>query len=77
MKLYGKLGILPAIGLLGWFISTTFLDRLQNKRLDALEHATVSFTVRKSYTLPSGGGWFETNTTLDTNITVGLNIKTK
>lgn len=50
MKLYGKLGILPAVGLFGWFILTTSLDHAQNKRLDALEKRT-----RDNYGIVIGG----------------------
>lgn len=49
MKLYGKLGILPAIGLIGWFVSTMFLDHAQNKRLEALEKLTPKIAQQESY----------------------------
>lgn len=32
-----RIVILPAIGLIGWFVSTTYLDYKQDKRLDSIE----------------------------------------
>ena len=75
------LGILPAIGLLGWFIATTYLDRAQNRRLAALERATVTITnvlaprvYYPTYGNGQGAGDVQINGMQPTNITAPLSI---
>jgi len=68
------LGILPALGLLGWFIATTYLDRSQNRRLDALEHATVTITNVMQVHRQSLNQFMESQVMLSTNITAPLSI---
>ena len=71
-----KLGLLPAICLLGWFAITTFQDITQNKRLDALEHATVTVeNVLRPVVIPRSDGLTEVHSLAATNITVGLTIQ--
>jgi len=70
-----NIGLLPAIGLIGWFISTTFLDRQQNLRLDALEHATVTVSnVLRTVVIQNPDGITETHTFKPTNLTVRLEV---
>jgi len=70
-----RIGLLPAIGLIGWFISTTFLDWQQNRRLDALEHATVTVSnVLQPVVIQNPDGITEIHTFKPTNLTVRLEV---